>query len=99
MCARPSKTGRFPRACRKILWRHSGRAATSSASRKNGQRKTPTTFHLMPNLRSKPYLAFDFGAEIGRPVLADLQLGILTLEEVHRCPNELVDYGVCVHWD
>src|SRR2546430_677711 len=99
MFARPSKTGRFPRAYRKILWRHSGRAATSSASRKNGQRKTPTTFHLMPNLRCKPYLAFDFGAESGRAVLAQLQSGILTIEEVHRFPNEPVEYGGSLHWD
>src|SRR2546430_1455948 len=99
MFARPSKTGRFPRAYRKILWRHSGRAATSSASRKNGQRKTPTTFHLMPNLRCKPYLAFDFVAESGRAVLAQLQSGILTIEEVHRFPNEPVEYGGSLHWD
>ena len=49
--------------------------------------------------QSKPYLAFDFGAESGRAVLAHLQSGILTTEEVHRFPNEPVAYGGSLHWD
>jgi rhamnulokinase len=54
----------------------------------------------MPNLaRSKPYLAFDFGAESGRVVLSHLESGILTTEEVHRFPNEPVEYGGSLHWD
>lgn len=53
----------------------------------------------MPNLGSKPYLAFDFGAESGRAVLAHLQSGILTTEEVHRFPNDPVEYGGSLHWD
>ena len=54
----------------------------------------------MPNPpRSKPYLAFDFGAENGRAVLAHLQAGILTTREVHRFPNEPVEYGGSLHWD
>jgi rhamnulokinase len=48
---------------------------------------------------SKPYLAFDFGAESGRAVLGHLQSGILTTEEVHRFPNEPVEYGGSLHWD
>jgi rhamnulokinase len=48
---------------------------------------------------SKPYLAFDFGAESGRAVLAHLRSGILTTEEVHRFPNEPVEYGGALHWD
>lgn len=48
---------------------------------------------------SKPYLAFDFGAESGRAVLAHLQSGILTVKEVHRFPNEPVEYGGSLHWD
>ena len=47
----------------------------------------------------KPYLAFDFGAESGRAVLAHLQSGILTTEEVHRFRNEPVEYGGSLHWD
>ncbi|HKV79506.1 MAG TPA: rhamnulokinase family protein [Candidatus Sulfotelmatobacter sp.] len=47
----------------------------------------------------KPYLAFDFGAESGRAVLAHLQTGILTIEEVHRFRNEPVEYGGSRHWD
>lgn len=54
----------------------------------------------MPNLpRSRSYLAFDFGAETGRAFLARLQSGILTTEEVHRFPNEPVEYGGSLHWD
>ncbi len=49
--------------------------------------------------KSKPYLAFDFGAESGRAVLAHLQSGILTMEEVHRFANEPVEYGGSLHWD
>lgn len=48
---------------------------------------------------SKPYLAFDFGAESGRAVLAYLQSGVLTTKEVHRFPNEPVEYGGSLHWD
>ena len=53
----------------------------------------------MPNGPVKPYLAFDFGAQSGRAVLAHLQSGILTTEEVHRFPNEPVEYGGALHWD
>lgn len=47
----------------------------------------------------KPYLAFDFGAESGRAVLAHLDSGVLTIEEVHRFSNEPVEYGGSLHWD
>ena len=47
----------------------------------------------------KPYLAFDFGAESGRAVLAYLQSGILTTEEVRRFRNEPIEYGGALHWD
>jgi rhamnulokinase len=54
----------------------------------------------MPNsIHAKLYLAFDFGAESGRAVLARLQSGILTTEEVHRFGNEPVEYGGSLHWD
>lgn len=54
----------------------------------------------MPNSSgSKPYLAFDFGAESGRAVLAHLETGILTISEVHRFRNEPVEYGGSLHWD
>jgi rhamnulokinase len=49
--------------------------------------------------RVKSYLAFDFGAESGRAVLGHLQSGILTTAEVHRFPNEPVEYGGSLHWD
>lgn len=51
------------------------------------------------NTEKKPYLAFDLGAESGRAVLAHLQSGIIITEEVHRFPNEPVEYGGALHWD
>lgn len=54
----------------------------------------------MPNQpHSKAYLAFDLGAESGRAVLACLENGILRTEELHRFPNEPVEYGGSLHWD
>ena len=53
----------------------------------------------MPNPPVKPYLAFDFGAQSGRAVLARLQSGILTTEEVRRFANEPVEYSGALHWD
>ena len=47
----------------------------------------------------RPYLAFDFGAESGRAVLARFRDGVLTTEEVHRFPNEPVEYARALHWD
>lgn len=46
-----------------------------------------------------PFLAFDLGAESGRAVLADLQSGILTTQELHRFRNEPVECGGSLHWD
>jgi rhamnulokinase len=54
---------------------------------------------MLKSVQGKPYLAFDFGAESGRAVLAHLQSGILTTEEVHRFANEPVEYGGSLHWD
>jgi rhamnulokinase len=51
------------------------------------------------SIQGKPYLAFDFGAESGRGVLAHLQSGVLTTEEIHRFPNEPVVYSGSLHWD
>src|SRR5215469_16930175 len=47
----------------------------------------------------KPYLAFDFGAESGRAVLAHLHSGVITTEEVRRFSNEPVEYSGSLHWD
>jgi rhamnulokinase len=54
---------------------------------------------MLNRTHGKPYLAFDFGAESGRAVLAHLQSGILTTEELHRFPNQPVEYGGALHWD
>jgi len=48
---------------------------------------------------SKPYLAFDFGAESGRAILAHLHSDVLTTQEIHRFKNEPVEYGGSLHWD
>src|SRR4051812_33860088 len=53
----------------------------------------------MAGTHPKAYLAFDFGAESGRAVLAHLHSGVLTIDEVHRFPNEPVEYGGSLHWD
>jgi rhamnulokinase len=45
------------------------------------------------------YLAFDMGAESGRAVLGSLQADNLTIEELHRFPNEPVQYNGELHWD
>jgi rhamnulokinase len=47
----------------------------------------------------KPYLAFDFGAESGRAVLAHLHSGVITTEEVYRFANEPVECRGSLHWD
>jgi rhamnulokinase len=51
------------------------------------------------NNSTKAYLAFDLGAESGRAVLGYLNAGILRIEEVHRFPNDPVEYGGSLHWD
>lgn len=46
------------------------------------------------------YLACDLGAESGRLMLASLADGRLTLEEVHRFPNRVIQTGDgSLHWD
>ena len=47
----------------------------------------------------KTYLAFDLGAESGRAILGRLRSDVLTVEEIHRFPNEPVEYGGSLHWD
>jgi rhamnulokinase len=53
----------------------------------------------MPEGSSKPFLAFDFGAESGRAVLAHVHGGVITTEDVHRFANEPVEYRGALHWD
>jgi rhamnulokinase len=45
------------------------------------------------------YVAFDLGAESGRAVLASLDGGALSIQELHRFPNEPVQAGGTMHWD
>jgi rhamnulokinase len=44
-------------------------------------------------------LAFDLGAETGRAFLGKLRSGVLEIREIHRFPNEPVEYGSGSHWD
>jgi rhamnulokinase len=48
---------------------------------------------------SRSYLAFDFGAESGRAILAHLDGGVLRTQEIRRFKNEPVEYGGSLHWD
>ena len=48
---------------------------------------------------ARPFLAFDFGAESGRAILARLHSGVLTTQEICRFANEPVEYGASLHWD
>jgi rhamnulokinase len=48
---------------------------------------------------TKTYLAFDFGAESGRAVVAHLRAGAIKTEEVHRFANQPVSYAGSLHWD
>lgn len=45
------------------------------------------------------FLAFDMGAESGRALLGRVQSGLLSVEEIHRFPNEPVWYNRELHWD
>ncbi|HWY45119.1 MAG TPA: rhamnulokinase family protein [Candidatus Sulfotelmatobacter sp.] len=48
---------------------------------------------------SRPYLAFDFGAESARAIVARLDSGVLSIKEIRRFKNEPVEYGGGLHWD
>lgn len=45
------------------------------------------------------FLAFDLGAESGRAIVGSLEEGRLTLEEIHRFPNEPVEVCGTLYWD
>ena len=47
----------------------------------------------------KNFLAIDLGAESGRAMLGKVHGGTLALEQIHRFPNEPVEYGGSLHWD
>src|SRR5215472_828002 len=48
---------------------------------------------------SPAYLAFDLGAESGRAFLGELQSDRIALREIHRFPNQPVEFGGSPHWD
>lgn len=47
----------------------------------------------------KRVLAFDFGASSGRAVLCSIENGQISLNEVHRFPNDPVKMGDRLYWD
>ena len=49
--------------------------------------------------RNKRVLAFDFGASSGRAMLAELEDGKITMEEVHRFSNDPVMVRGTMYWD
>ena len=54
----------------------------------------------MPSARSNwTFLAFDLGAESGRAILGRLRSDHMTVEEIHRFPNQPVFYNGGLHWD
>lgn len=44
-------------------------------------------------------LAFDYGASSGRAMLAKLENGVITMEEIHRFANEPVQVNGTLYWD
>ncbi|MDR7273667.1 rhamnulokinase [Catenuloplanes atrovinosus] len=50
-------------------------------------------------MTARSFAAVDLGASSGRVIRARLDGGTLTLDEVHRFPNEPVPVGGTLHWD
>ena len=50
-------------------------------------------------MSKRRFLAFDLGAESGRAVVGTLDGGRLSLEEIHRFPNEPVELCGTLHWN
>jgi rhamnulokinase len=48
---------------------------------------------------SPAYLAFDLGAESGRAFVGKLERDRVALREIHRFPNQPVEYDGVPHWD
>ncbi len=48
---------------------------------------------------TRAYLAIDLGAESGRALLGRSQAGILTLDEIHRFPNETLRQAGSLRWN
>lgn len=48
---------------------------------------------------SKKFLAFDLGASNGRAVVGIFNKGRLTLDEIHRFPNEYITIHGSIYWD
>src|SRR5689334_342026 len=49
--------------------------------------------------RAFHYLAFDLGAESGRALVGHFDSDGLSVEELHRFPNDPVLYNGELHWD
>ena len=47
----------------------------------------------------KNFLAFDLGASSGRGIIGKLEIGKLTLTEVHRFANGPTEQGGSIYWN
>lgn len=60
----------------------------------------PSAAPLLGRQAESPHvLAFDLGASSGRAIIGTLQDGRLSIEEIHRFPNEPVQAGDHIYWD
>jgi len=50
-------------------------------------------------MAAKSFLAFDLGASSGRAILGTLQDGKISLRELHRFPNEMMELQGHLHWN
>jgi len=48
---------------------------------------------------TKKYLAFDIGASGGRAIVGAFRDGFLTLDEIHRFPNDPMEVNGSVRWN
>src|SRR5258705_5846294 len=100
MYGQPFRNGDSPRTCRRIRLLHFAKAAIWNALHANDLRETNKTHPPMPDgTSSRPYLAFDFGAESVRAIVARLDSGVLSIKEIRRFQNEPVEYGGGLAWD
>src|SRR5215469_13169790 len=93
-----NKNGEIRKGCPAIRLRLFLKVATWSGSRKNAAREISTVSLPMPD-SPDTYLAFDLGAESGRAVLARINSGVISTDEVHRFANQPVEYAGAFHWD
>ena len=75
------------------------RAAISSASRKSAARRTCHSHRLRLSHARAVIWPSTLAPKAGGRCSGRLHAGVLTTEDVHRFPNEPVEYGGSLHWD